>query len=110
MTDKDANRPIGELLAEYDMQDWTAADCIGPAKRYVSTMPDSQVRCLLHILSEGTPAAEVVDRALEYLRPHLDAGTFAAPSWAVQLASILTGGGGCGTPTDKITTMKESKP
>jgi hypothetical protein len=51
------NLPINELLAEYEMQDWTAADCIGPAKRYVSTMPDSQVRCLLHILSEGTPTA-----------------------------------------------------
>lgn len=40
----------------------------------------------------------VVERALAYLRPHLDAGTFAAPDWAIQLASILTGGDGCGTP------------
>lgn len=42
--------------------------------------------------------ADVVDRALEYLRPHLEAGTFAAPYWAIQLASILTGGDGCGKP------------
>jgi hypothetical protein len=56
---EDVNRPIGELVAEYDMQGWTAADCIGPAKRYVSTMPDSQVRCLLHIMSEAPPAAAV---------------------------------------------------
>lgn len=40
----------------------------------------------------------VVERALEYLRPHLEAGTFAAPDWAIQLASILTGGDGCGAP------------
>lgn len=40
----------------------------------------------------------VVERALEYLRPHLEAGTFAAPDWAIQLASILTGGDGCGEP------------
>lgn len=44
------------------------------------------------------PSAPVVDRALEYLRPHLEAGTFSAPDWAIQLASILTGGDGCGKP------------
>ena len=40
----------------------------------------------------------VNERALAYLRPWLELGTFDAPAWAVQLASILTGGDGCGTP------------
>ena len=43
-------------------------------------------------------SGEVVARALAYIEPHLNAGTFAAPDWAIQLASILTGGDGCGNP------------
>lgn len=44
------------------------------------------------LLCEDKPPA-IIDRALEYLRPHLESGTFSAPDWAINLASILTGGG-----------------
>lgn len=50
---------------------------------------------------------ELVSRAMEYLRPHLESGTFSAPDWAIQMASILTGGNGCGKP---IKPAKASEP
>ena len=53
---------------------------------------------LLSTIDNAGKVDSVVARALTYLRPHLEAGTFSAPDWAIQLASILTGGDGCGTP------------
>lgn len=47
---------------------------------------------------KGEAVDERVEKALAYLRPHLESGTFSAPDWAIQLASILTGGDGCGRP------------
>lgn len=44
----------------------------------------------------------VAEAALEYLRPHLEAGTFAAPDWAIDLASILTGGKRLSTPSEQL--------
>jgi len=51
-----------------------------------------------------------IQRALDYLHPHLDAGVFAAPDWAIQLASILTGGDGCGAPTDGAPSKSVASP
>ena len=67
--ERGANRHIAEVLREYEMEAWSVADCILVAKRYVSSMPDSQVRCLLHILAlRAQPAGGGEDwqaRALE---------------------------------------------
>ena len=40
---------------------------------------------------EDTAMDPRICAALDYLHPHLDAGTFAAPDWAIELALILTG-------------------
>lgn len=39
-----------------------------------------------------------IDLVLQYLEPHLSApfATFTAPDWAIQIASLITGGDGCG--------------
>ena len=56
------NMPIDGLMNEYGMGAWTPYEASIAAKRYVSTMPDSQVRCLLHILAKAqpTPKSEAV--------------------------------------------------
>jgi hypothetical protein len=49
------NTPISELLQEYAAEDCDFTDIeavIKTAERYVATMPDSHVRCLLHVLAE----------------------------------------------------------
>lgn len=60
-----ANSPIADLMAQYAAED---SDLANPdwvrrtAQRYVETMPDSQVRCLLHALSTTpSPDAPVED-------------------------------------------------
>lgn len=50
---------------------------------------------------EGTDR-DIVEKALAYLDPHLNLGSLGAPAWAVQLASILTGGDGCGAPVGSV--------
>lgn len=49
-------------------------------------------------LVELQAALESNAKAMDFLHPHLDAGTFAAPDWAIHLASILTGGEPLSTP------------
>lgn len=52
-----------------------------------------------------------IGNAIEYVGPWCDLGTWEAPTWAIQLASILTGGDGCGKwvgpgdagPTEELT-------
>lgn len=44
------NDPIEELLEEYDMTDCTMETVRAMARRYSYTMPDGQVRCILHVL------------------------------------------------------------
>ena len=51
------NTPIDELIKEYEMEfdryDYSnISKVIVAAQRYVNTMEDSQVRCLLHILAQ----------------------------------------------------------
>lgn len=49
------NLPIAELLAEYAAEncDFTNMDAVvRVAQRYVQTMPDEHIRCLLHVLAE----------------------------------------------------------
>lgn len=53
---------------------------------------DDVIESLRNQLAEAQAASQLVAAALDYLHPHLDAGTFAAPDWAVGMASILTGG------------------
>lgn len=48
------NSPIEELLAEYEADGCDHSDLHwvrAAARRYVETMEDSQIRCLLHVLS-----------------------------------------------------------
>lgn len=47
--------PIDELIAQYEEEECDHSDMtwvVAAARRYVSTMKDSQVRCLLHVLAE----------------------------------------------------------
>lgn len=53
---------------------------------------DDVIDALRNQLAEAQAASRLVAAALDFLHPHLDAGTFAAPDWAVAMASILTGG------------------
>ncbi len=71
----------------------------GKAASYLHPVREACRAGLTAALTAAQPQLEgggEVELALEYLRPHLEAGTFAAPDWAIQLASILTGGDGCG--------------
>lgn len=48
------NLPIAELMQRYTEEDCDFTDMVwvrATAERYVSTMPDSQIRCLLHALA-----------------------------------------------------------
>jgi hypothetical protein len=50
------NTPIEELLKEYKNEGCNFSDLlwvVESSKRYVETMEDSQVRCLLHELTEA---------------------------------------------------------
>lgn len=53
---------------------------------------DDEIESLRNLLAEAQAASQKVAAALDFLHPHLDAGTFAAPDWAIAMASILTGG------------------
>lgn len=44
------NTPIKDLLKQYDMEKVTNKRLIEASLRYVDTMGDSQVRCLLYVL------------------------------------------------------------
>jgi len=47
------NTPIKQLVAEYAAEECNFDDTnwvVGVSEMYVNTMPDSQVRCLLHAL------------------------------------------------------------
>jgi hypothetical protein len=44
------NSTIEEVLADYEMEDCTMEAARAMARRYSYTMPDGQVRCILHVL------------------------------------------------------------
>lgn len=46
------NTPIEELIKEYDMENITNEKLMSITTKYISTMEDCQVRCILHILKE----------------------------------------------------------
>ena len=57
-----SNTPIDELLAEYEAEccDHTDMEWVSnTALRYVQTMPDSQVRCLLYVLAQHMRNIEI---------------------------------------------------
>lgn len=55
------NTPIADLLADYEANGCDHADMAwvrAAARRYVETMPDSQARCLLHVLAQEPAEAQ----------------------------------------------------
>ena len=83
------NAPVDVIALANEIRRVDGRHQLGAAELAEALMP--------YIGEQIAPDARI-QRALDYLHPHLDAGTFAAPDWAIQLASILTGGDGCGAP------------
>ncbi|WP_353189125.1 hypothetical protein [Pseudomonas sp.] len=57
---RDPGKPIAELMEQYESEgcDFSDMEWVRKASmRYVLTMPDSQVRCLLYALAKAPPAA-----------------------------------------------------
>lgn len=60
------NTPIGELLSQYTEENCNFDDIdwvVSAAVRYVNTMPDSQVRCLLHLLAVYASGQPFIDHS-----------------------------------------------
>jgi hypothetical protein len=76
------NKPIDKLLAEYAAEecDFTDMEWVRKtAQMYVERMPDSQVRCLLHVLAaeQGVvvpvePTEEILTATYEFISHRLD--------------------------------------
>ena len=43
---------IEDLIKEYQMENWSEDQLINAAMRYVKTMKDTQVKCLLYMLAD----------------------------------------------------------
>lgn len=69
---RDPGKPIAELMEQYESEgcDFSDTEWVRKAAmRYVLTMPDSQVRCLLYALAKAPPAAVPAGYALVPVEP-----------------------------------------
>lgn len=88
------------LYAAADYIESKLADARAAHDELVSTADELQAALARQ---EADKPAGAVERALSYLDQYLSGGPISAPDWAIQLASILTGGDGCGaTPSTPV--------